>query len=108
MPSAMEKAVERAWSAMRRMAKPSRVSGAGGRGCGGAGVVGDDAHGEAFLRGGFVVAVGEFGRELDEGADQIRVVVGSLSLQHGGDAFESHARIDGGLGQRFKAIGWIF
>ncbi len=39
------------------------------------------------------------GGVLDDGVDQVGIVVGDLSLQDGGDAFEAHAGIDRGTRQ---------
>ena len=75
-PSAIRKAQARMWSAMTRM--EDRCGILVGIGAGGV------AHG------------------LDQGAQQVDVVVVVLALQHGGDAFQAHAGVDGGPGQRLQ------
>ena len=48
----------------------------------------------------------QFGGVLDDGLDEIGFVVGKMALEHSGKAFETHAGIDGRLGQRREfAIG---
>ena len=65
---------------------------------GGAGVIGIDAQDGI---GAIVFAVGlpeQFAGALDDGAEQVGIVVRKLALQDGGDALEAHAGIDGGRG----------
>jgi len=62
-------------------------------------VVGDDPHGH----GGFVLEVGlagELGDGLDEGHEDVGVVVGRLALDDGDDALEAHAGVHA-LGRQF-------
>ncbi len=79
---------------------------------GGAGVVGDDAQG----RSAFFVAVagllgcergsGKLGCLSEERREEVGLVVGEDSLEDAGYAFEAHAGVDGGLGERGKgAVG---
>ena len=44
-------------------------------------------------------------RAVDDGADEVGLVIGELALQHGGDALESHAGIDGGARERRQLAG---
>ena len=39
---------------------------------------------------------------LDEGLEEVGVVIGELALHHGGDALQAHAGVDAGRGQRVQ------
>ena len=67
---------------------------------GGAGVIGVDAQRGVGLRVDAVFDAAEFAGAVDDGADEIGVVVRELALQDGGDALEAHAGIDGRARQR--------
>ncbi|KAF5038086.1 hypothetical protein DSECCO2_557960 [anaerobic digester metagenome] len=66
----------------------------------GTAVVGDDAQGGVRLVVGAVGHPGNAAGVLDDGLEQVGVEVRIHALAHGGDAFQPHARVDGGLGQR--------
>src|SRR5215208_3616555 len=57
-------------------------------------VVSNHAHRKPLLRLWLVMAIGEFGAEVDNRTYQIRVVAGLNALQHSGDTLESSARIN--------------
>ena len=67
---------------------------------GGAGVVGGDAQRGIDARIGAVGHAEQVGGVLDDGVDQVGIVVRELALQHRGDALQAHAGIDGGARQR--------
>ena len=62
-------------------------------------VVGDHLHRDVMLFAGPVRFVGERGDTLDEGREQVGVVVRHLVLHDRGDALEPHPGVDRGLGQ---------
>ncbi len=60
-------------------------------------VVGDDAvRRRAFALG---LGRGQFFRGVDQALEQVDVIVGVDALQHGGDALQTHAGVDAGLGK---------
>ncbi len=74
----------------------------------GAGVVADDAQAcvsdELLKRFAGVGDIGELGGALDQRHEEVRLEVGDLALEHSGHALETHARVDGGLGQRCELV----
>ncbi len=69
----------------------------------GAGVIGDDAHGDVVVGVVAVFLAGELGDVVDDRDEEVRVVVALLALDDGGQALESHARVDVGLGKGREA-----
>src|SRR5215208_2075245 len=57
-------------------------------------VISNHAHRKPLLRLRLVMAIGEFGAEVNDRTYQIRVVAGLNALQHSGDTLESSARIN--------------
>ena len=57
-------------------------------------MVGDDAHGDIGLLVGPVGKARPAGNLLNQGLEDIRVVVGLLALHHHAEALEAHARVD--------------
>ena len=74
-------------------------------------VVGDAPQAAAVVSVNFAVAFGpvlhaaDLAGRLDQRAEDVDVVVGLHALQHGGHAFEAHARVDVLAGQRAEVVG---
>ena len=49
----------------------------------------------------------QFRGAMNDGQDQVRIVVRKFALEHGRNALEAHAGIDGGPGQRSQLAGCI-
>ena len=62
-------------------------------------MVRDDAQGGVRVVVVVVADAREFGHVLDEGLEQVGVVVGAHALTYARDAFEAHTGVDGGTGQ---------
>ena len=69
----------------------------------GAGVVGDDPHGDVVVGVVAVLLAGELGDGVDDRGEEVRVVVALLALDDGRQALEAHARVDVGLGKGREA-----
>ena len=67
---------------------------------GGAGVIGIDAQGGFGAIGGAALDASSRRRAGTMGLDEICFVVGKMALEDSGDALETHAGVDGRLGQR--------
>src|SRR5215212_8496587 len=67
-------------------------------------VISNHAHRKPLLGLRLVMAIGEFGTELNDRTYQIRVVAGLNALQHGGDTLESSARVNRRSRQRIEFV----
>ena len=69
-------------------------------------MVGDNAHGNVHLMVLPVLFAGKLGYLVDEGSENVGVVVGCLALKSHAEAFEAHAGVDNLCGQWFEvAVG---